>query len=387
MGAPDANDREFTVSIARCPDYDQSRIRSAVKSCVDNIGGFRAFVHSGNRVLVKPNLLSAHPPHDAVTTHPSVLRAVIELVQDAGGSPVVGDSPGGRNTPASYRTLLKITGMQDVLEETGCTSVFFDDATIGMPATEALTFKRFTVPKICTEVDAVIALPKLKTHQLTTFTGAVKLLYGYLPGILKAEYHLHAGMDVDRFADLLLDIAVTFPPTLSVMDGVIGMEGNGPSHGSPRHAGLILAGTSCTALDLVACELIGLNDPFPPTVRRATERRIGPGSREQVRCLGTDPSEVRIHDWKRPDAPLYRHIPRPVLTVARRIFAARPYVDQNICTGCGICARNCPSEAIRVTSGRAPVISAKKCICCYCCQELCPSGAIRISQPLLRRLM
>ncbi|MDD1674994.1 MAG: DUF362 domain-containing protein [Methanomicrobiales archaeon] len=387
MGRPVPDDREYTVSIVQCPDYELHAVREAVQSCVKNIGGFGAFVRSGSRVLIKPNLLSAHPPGDAVTTHPSVLRAVIELVQDAGGCPVVGDSPGGRNTQASYRALLKVTGVQTVLDETGCPSVYFDAATIGIPAPDALTFKRFTVPKICTEVDAVITLPKLKTHQLTTFTGAVKLLYGYLPGILKAEYHLHAGMDVDQFADLLLDIAVTLPPTLSVMDGIVGMEGNGPSHGSPRTAGVVFASTSSMALDMVACRLIGFDNPFPPTVRRAAERGIGPGSLDQVRCAGATPADLGIGDWKRPDAPLYRHIPRPILTVARRVFAARPKVDTTACTRCGICALNCPSGAIRVSSARAPVISAQRCICCYCCQELCPSGAIRISQPLLRRML
>jgi uncharacterized protein (DUF362 family)/NAD-dependent dihydropyrimidine dehydrogenase PreA subunit len=243
------------------------------------------------------------------------------------------------------------------------------------------------VPKILLDVDAVIALPKLKTHQLTTVTGAVKLLYGYLPGVLKAEYHLHAGMDVERFADLLLDIAVTFPPALSIMDGIIGMEGNGPSHGFPRKAGVILAGRSCTALDLVACGIIGFDTPFPPTVRRAAERGIGPASVAQVRCVGCNPKEVRVPHWARPEAPLYRHIPRPVLEIARRFFAARPIVNTPACVECGTCAANCPSRAIRISSARRPVIDRKHCICCYCCQELCPAGAIRISQPLLRRLV
>jgi NAD-dependent dihydropyrimidine dehydrogenase PreA subunit len=141
------------------------------------------------------------------------------------------------------------------------------------------------------------------------------------------------------------------------------------------------------AVDLVACTVIGFDDPFPPTVRRAAERGIGPAALSEVRCLGVNPAEIRIGDWKRPEAPFYRHIPLPFLSIARRVFAARPKVDRSLCTGCGTCVRTCPSGAMRTGQAGVPIITVRDCIRCYCCQELCPAGAVRITQPLLRRLV
>jgi ferredoxin len=140
------------------------------------------------------------------------------------------------------------------------------------------------------------------------------------------------------------------------------------------------------AADLVACSVIGFDDPLPPTVRRAAERGIGPAALSEVRCLGPNPADLRIGDWKRPEAPLYRHVPGPVLSIARRVFAARPVVDRSRCTGCGTCVRNCPPRAMHSGPSGVPIITVRDCIRCYCCQELCPAGAVGIAQPLLRRL-
>jgi uncharacterized protein (DUF362 family) len=201
----------YHVSIEKCGSYDDHEVRKAVKACLAPLGGLESVVSDGDRVLVKLNLLSAKAPEAAVTTHPAIVRATVELVQQLGATPVLGDSPGGGSTAASYKALLEKTGIQDVVDNTGCELVRFDEAKREVAATNAKTFKKLTLANAVTEADVIIGLPKLKTHNLTYYTGAVKLLYGYVPGLFKTEYHLHTANDINLFADLLLDIYETYP--------------------------------------------------------------------------------------------------------------------------------------------------------------------------------
>ncbi|WP_440950201.1 DUF362 domain-containing protein [Methanosphaerula subterraneus] len=377
----------FTVSLTPCRSYDLDEVRAALRAVLEPLGGLAAFVRPGDRVLIKLNLLSSNDPSAAVTTNPALVRVVVEEVQRLGAVPVVGDSPGGRNTPASYRSLLNRTGIAQVIEETGCESVFFDDQTIERSSDQTKTFRRFTVAAVFEQVDVVITLPKLKTHQLTLMTGAVKVLFGFIPGVKKAAYHLSTGNDIARFADLLLDLHQVVPPTLVIMDAVVGMEGNGPSHGTPRAIGLLLAGTSSTAIDFVAGSVIGFDPLCLPTVREAAERGIGPSSFDQITIAGPDPAAFTIPDFKKPSSMSLGRIPPFVLSCAQRVLGTRPVVDRARCTRCGTCRDNCPPEAITMTGGAYPAIDQGGCISCFCCQELCPAGAIEVKKPLLRRLI
>jgi uncharacterized protein (DUF362 family)/Pyruvate/2-oxoacid:ferredoxin oxidoreductase delta subunit len=377
----------YQVAIARCGSYDPDGVRSAVASSLAPLGGIGRFAGRGERVLVKPNLLASRSPGEAVTTHPAVVQAVVELVQGAGGEPVIGDSPGGRNAGQSYARLLRRTGMMGVVEATGCAWVSFDDAVAEVQAPEAKSFRRFTVAKAVLDADRIIVLPKLKTHQLTYYTGAVKVLYGYIPGLLKAEYHLHTGTDAETFSDLLLDLHSALPPTLAVMDAVVGMEGQGPSNGNPRDLGLILASGSCTALDLVACSVIGFDPARIPTVRKAGERGAGPKDIGEVEILGERIGDVRVADFQEPGTMRIARLPPFLLHAARSILGTRPRIRSALCISCGRCAESCPPEAIRWAKGEVPSIRYRHCIRCYCCQELCPQGAVEVAYPWIRRVM
>ncbi|MGZ5563143.1 MAG: DUF362 domain-containing protein [Halobacteriota archaeon] len=375
------------MSIEKCGSYNDQEVRKAVEACLAPLGGLESVVSGGDRVLVKLNLLSAKSPEAAVTTHPAIVKATVELVQELGAIPVLGDSPGGGSTAASYKALLEKTGIQAVIDKTGCEIVRFDEAKREVAPAKAKTFKKLTLAKAVTEADVIIGLPKLKTHTLTYYTGAVKLLYGYIPGLFKTEYHLHTANDINLFADLLLDIHETYPPALTLMDAIVGMEGAGPSNGKPRKIGLVLSSKSCTALDYVAVTIAGFDPMSVPTVRLAQERGVGPARLEDVRIYGEWVQPLVVEDFEKTLTASLSRAPPFLINTLKRFIAAKPVIDVSNCKHCGECFRACPPNAIAFKKVRVPDIDYSKCIRCYCCQELCPEGAITISVPLIRRLL
>ncbi|MGE5561556.1 MAG: DUF362 domain-containing protein, partial [Chloroflexota bacterium] len=234
------------VAVTRCSTYDQDVVDAALREAVDLLGGIERFVRPGQRVLLKANLLGKHRPEDAVTTHPAVIEAVTRLVQAAGGRVLIGDSPGGSYTESALRALYDATGLDAVAERTGA-ELNYDTTEVIQPHPAGQLAKSFPVIKPITVADVIIPVSKLKTHGLTTFTGAVKVLFGVIPGLRKAEYHVRMPA-VDDFAGILVDIAEMVKPQLSIMDGIIGMDKAGPAAGRPRGVGPRFAAESPGAL-------------------------------------------------------------------------------------------------------------------------------------------
>jgi uncharacterized protein (DUF362 family)/Pyruvate/2-oxoacid:ferredoxin oxidoreductase delta subunit len=379
----------YEVSITKCDAYELEKVRTSLTTSLEPIGGLQNFVKEGDRVLVKLNLLGAKPPDAAVTTHPIVAQAVVESIQELGATPIVGDAPGGGCSAATYKALLKTTGIQGVIDETGCESVRFDDDRAQVVSERARTFKKLLVAKAVAEADVIIGIPKLKTHVLTYYTGAIKLLYGYVPGLTKAEYHLHTAGDLALFADLLLDLYVTYPPTLAVMDAIVGMEGEGPTNGTPRKIGLIMTSTSCTALDYVAATLANYQPLALPTVKGAHERGIGPSGLQDIAIFGEELEPLIIKDFKKTSTSSEWWLEEGTFTtkLSRFLMATKPHVDGSICKKCGECAKDCPAKAMQFAKGFVPRVDYHKCIRCYCCQELCPQGAISVKTPFVRRII
>jgi uncharacterized protein (DUF362 family)/Pyruvate/2-oxoacid:ferredoxin oxidoreductase delta subunit len=375
------------VVLARCPSYDEDEVLSAVRNVLQPLGGMERYVRPGMRVFVKLNLLSARLPRHAVTTHPAVAKAVTTLVQECGATPVLGDSPAGLNTPSSYAALLRTTGIMGVIEETGAEWAYCDGETLPVSSDHALTFHRLPIARQVLDADVVIGVPKLKAHEFTGFSGAVELLYGYLPGIAKAAYTLHAGKDPATFADLLLDLHTSRPPVLSIMDAVVGMEGNGPHQGEPREIGLVLASPGCTTLDFVAASVAGLDPLDIPTIARAYGRGEGPGSLSEVTLFGPSLDDVSVRDFV--PAPFSSHPPLPSFAakIAGRFLAVRPVIERGRCVACGACVAKCPSHAMVSVAGPAPRIEYGRCIRCFCCYEICPEGAVEVGEPALRRVL
>lgn len=376
------------VVLKYCPEYTAD-VESALRAGLAEIGGMSAFVKPGQRVLLKVNLLMKKKPEEAVTTHPTIVEAVVRLVKEAGGIPIIGDSPGGPYTLNALKSIYARSGLQEVAERTG--AILNEDvgqATVHNPS--GRISKSLTVTQCVMDADVVIPISKLKTHGMMTFTGAVKILFGVIPGLLKMEYHLKM-QDVMNFARLLVDITEWVKPALSIMDAIVGMEGNGPSGGQPRNVGALLVSADPYALDVAATDLIGLKPDKVPTIRAARERGLV-SRMDEIKLRGDDRSLWRIQDFKVPryvginfldNVPMPKKVNRFLLERVR----PRPVFDHNLCIGCQDCANNCPPQALVIDENQRPVVDLEACIRCFCCQELCPRKAVDISRPWLEKLL
>jgi len=353
---------------------------------LEPLGGIGAFVGPGQRVLLKPNLLMPARPERAITTHPAIVEGLIGLVREAGGEPFVADSPGGPlHTGAGMHRLYRDTGLKEVAGRTGIL-LHCDATAIQVPTPDGVLLKRLDLLKVWQEADVVIALPKLKTHGLTTVTGATKILFGLVPGLTKSGYHAKLA-DVNRFCDMLLDVVACVRPALFVMDGVLGMEGNGPSlGGSPRQVGVLLASQDGVAMDAVVCRIIGLAPDRLPLFRAAARRGWWPA---KVTVAGPPVAEVAVPDFRLPDttqAAVRRDGRGWLSQLAVHALTPRPLPQRDRCTACRTCVRICPQQAIAIVD-RLAVVDDARCIRCYCCHEVCPEAAMGLEFSRLGRLL
>lgn len=374
-----------TVSIARCSDYTIDAVEEGLARVLEPLGGIAAFVKPGARVLLKVNLLSRALPDRAVTTHPELVRALIRAVRSVGGVPSVGDSPGGPNTPGMVRRVFEDSGIGQVCAEEDVPLLLFDDDIVRVPNPAGALYGAFTLGKAVVDTDVLITVPKFKTHGFMLFTGAVKNLFGCIPGLEKAQYHLKVP-DRDDFGSMLVDLMLACKPALAVMDAVVGMEGHGPAGGTPRHIGALMASADCVALDVVASAMAGF-DPLEVYTNRAAEiRGLGPSSADEVDVVGAAWRQLAPEGFLLPARDARFSLP-PWLGRRLTTWAtARPVLERPVdCTRCGTCAKVCPVHAITVGDA-GPSFDRALCIRCYCCQELCPPQAIGLTHPPLARL-
>jgi uncharacterized protein (DUF362 family)/Pyruvate/2-oxoacid:ferredoxin oxidoreductase delta subunit len=366
------------VSIERVPDYDRERVEAGVRSVVASLGGMERFVRPGERVLLKPNLLAGKAPEKAVTTHPEVVRAVIGLVREAGGVPVVGDSPG----IGGARKVAEKAGILAVLEETGTELVEFSET---VTASGSGTFREIPLARAYMVADRVINLPKLKTHEMMTMTCAVKNLFGAVVGTEKAGWHLKAGADKELFARLLLEIWQLRPPELTIVDAVVGMEGDGPGSGDPKHLGLLLAGENAVAVDVVAAETACIPRKLLYVENAARAAGITGSTPEEIEIVGAKPEEVRSPFRLPAQADVQFGLPKFLKNRLRHYLTTRPCEIPEKCLHCGICRDACPPRSIEISGGRLR-FDYHSCIRCFCCRELCPEGALDVKEGALLKI-
>lgn len=365
------------VALVRCPDYRQEAVDRGIEECLELIGGLTQWVRPGDRVLLKANVLSAKPPQAGVTTHPAVIKAVVRAVQKAGGIPLVGDSSGGMGASKSQtKVALVTTGIQAAAEEAGAQVINFDLAGVKDSANPGGRIPFYQIARPVFEANVVISLPKLKTHSATLFTGAIKNMYGTVPGFRKSEYHRLAPKPSD-FAEVLVDIFIRSRTRLAIMDGILAMEGNGPAAGPTRELGLLLASSDCVALDAVASHIIGFKPLDVATTRVAAARGLGEADLGKITVRGAALEEVRAPDFELPSNAMLEKLPEFVIKGLLGVLKARPEANPAKCTGCEFCIKSCPVRVMQLKDG-APVIDYDKCISCLCCQELCPQQAVEL---------
>lgn len=374
------------VSIVKCERY--SEVYDAVEKAVGLIGGFEKFIKQGDRVVIKPNLVSKKKPEEAVTTNPELLNAVIRLAEKAGGKVTIAESPGGMYNTAALKGVYNVCGVDEAIKGTNA-ELNFDTSFTEVSFPEGKTIKNIPIIDPILNADVIISLPKLKTHAMTSYTGAVKNLFGTIPGTYKAELHFRID-DRKAFCSMLVDLHECVKPTLSIMDGVWGMEGNGPTAGQNRHIGIVMASENAHAMDLAACHLIDYKPHEVDTVREAIERGLTVESADKLEILGEALEPLVIKDFVKPEShfDLLKLVSLPASINAWLVnaLASKPKMKYDECIKCGECARCCPPKAIDMSKGK-PVIDEKKCIKCFCCQELCPKKAVKIERPLLNRFM
>lgn len=376
------------VSLVGCSSYEYNLVKEQLKKTVTDLGGFSKYLNKDQKVLLKVNLLMKRKPEEATTTHPIFVKALADLLVDFGVKVIIGDSPGGPYNKKALSGIYEVCGFNDMVTK----DIVLNDNYNSMNSTceEAVLMKHLEVIEVLDEVDAVISVSKLKTHGMTKFTGAVKNMYGTIPGLKKAEYH-YTLPSIDDFSNMLVDVCLNANPVLSFMDGIVGMEGAGPSGGEPRDIGVIIASNSPYHLDVVACQTVGIDPIEVPTIKRAIEREYVSKIFDDFEMVSEPFEAYLINDFKIPNISgvglLNNKVPKWLDSIVDYIIKPKPVIQYSKCVSCGECVTCCPAKTI-VMKKNQPKIELKECIRCFCCQELCPVKAIKIYRhPIGKKMM
>jgi uncharacterized protein (DUF362 family)/Pyruvate/2-oxoacid:ferredoxin oxidoreductase delta subunit len=350
------------VAIKVCDTYDVKLLKTLLDSLFQKVS-FSPI--SRAKVLIKPNLLISKPPEKGVTTHPAIIQALAELLKDYSCAISVGDSPGFGSTGK----VLNISGIMDVIKQLELTISTFD-LNIVKHSSGISPYREFMFGDDPEKYDIVFNVPKLKTHGMMGMTLGVKNTFGFIHAFEKARWHFRAGQDRSLFASILIDIHTIVQPSVTILDGIIAMDGDGPSSGRPRNLGIL--GISKNAFILDECIEKLVHFPYPtPITHLAGKHKLLP----DYEVIGdVIPS---IDDFLAPDTmDTDWNIPHFAKRLLKNVFTKKPKIHNKICKSCGVCAKVCPANALSMEK-RGPVFDYTRCIRCYCCQEMCPEGAVR----------
>ncbi len=363
------------VALIRCDTYDDDKVYEAIRSGLDLLGGISQFAKPGERIVLKPNVLIGSKPEKSVTTHPAVFKAVGRLFKEAGASVSYGDSPSFGKCEPNMRK----SGLKEVGDELGLSVADFDSGR-SVSHKDALLVKSFVIANGVLDSDGLVSLPKLKTHPLPRFTGAVKNQFGCIPGLLKGQFHVKLPDPYD-FCTMLVDLNTLVKPRLCVMDGIMAMEGNGPRGGKPKKMSVLLLSSDPIAIDATACRIIDLDPEAVPTSKAGEKARLGTYHSENIEIVGENIESFLDRSFeviRTPPTPCTRS---RVRSFVKNRICEKPVIDEGKCNKCGVCVKMCPVEPKAVDwhtgdKSRSPTYKYDRCIRCFCCQENCPEGAV-----------
>lgn len=371
--------KQAKVQIRKMMGYDLDDLQEAVKAFLKSCHNPK--LHKAKRVLIKPNMLGAYPPQKAVTTHPMVVEAIVRHFLDAGKEVWVGDSPGGS---VSVESVWEATGFKQLskrypIKLQNLSTMGFRELSVDG--------KTLRISEAFWQCGIIINVAKYKTHSLMAFTGALKNLYGLVPGLIKSDYHRQYP-DTQNFSELLIALwkLTKDRVTYSFIDGILGMDGAGPSAGNPRHFGLFFGSSSIAALDFVAAKMMGFKLEDVPYLSPVLHYEgllpsaiSVPNSFRDYPSLNAEIAVVKL----RKD--ILKYVPRPIRHSFKKLYYVRPVIGPE-CKRCGICVKSCPVEAIYWQEDGFPLISKDECIKCMCCHEMCPYHAIYIKRSLAAKV-
>lgn len=366
------------VSIVRCSSYDPILVFGETKKAINLIGGIASFIKPESKVLVKPNLLMAKEPELGITTHPEVLRSVVKILKEINCEIFVGDSPSVWGD--------QIENVDDVYERTGMKKVCKEEGVELVKFAKRRWRLNFPLTTWLDNCDYLLSIPKFKTHDFTILTGAIKNLFGLVCGTYKTELHKNY-FNQEAFAKILVDIYREARPALTVVDGIIAMEGDGPAtRGKLRSTNLLFTSSDCVALDSILALMMGL-EPFDiATTKEAALRGLGAADINSISILGEKLEDVIGEPFLLPTTSMKSSIPLAIVNLAKQLIKYYPCVEDDNCTKCNACIRACPTSAIIMKNKRI-IFDYSKCIACFCCQEVCPESAIKVKKSLLAKII
>jgi len=358
--------KKEVVSIVKCSSYDNSDVAKAIQESLTNIN----FKFKDNlKVLLKPNILGPYKPNQNITTHPTIIEEICKILEKHNAKIFIGESS-FNDTDLAF----KVSGIKKIADKYGAKIINFEKQTKYKKEINHQKVQKIYFPKLLHQVDMIINLPKLKTHGLAKMTCAVKNLYGVISGQTKSVYHKMAPKAAD-FSELLLEINKEVKPELNIVDGIYGIEGEGPgTAGSSRRTAVILASTNPIALDFAAAKLIGYKPTKVYTNKIALKKKFFNG---KYKLVGN--AKNTYVNYKKPSSHMSSFL-------SAFYFMGKPKIEFNHekCIRCGLCAKRCPVKAIALTP--FPNCDHNKCIKCLCCIEGCPKNAISLKEPLIRRI-
>jgi uncharacterized protein (DUF362 family)/Pyruvate/2-oxoacid:ferredoxin oxidoreductase delta subunit len=342
------------------------------------IGGLEKYIKPGMKVLLKPNLLSARVPDRAVTTNPELVYVIASKCLALGAEVIIGDSPGG--VEKGLKRVWDNTGMSAIADRAGSNLVSFESGGTRNCTTNG---RHYSLSRFAFDVDFIISIPKLKTHVLTTYTGAIKNCFGFVPGLMKSEYH-KTNPKPRGFSEVLVDIYSLIKPGLTILDGGLAMEGDGPASGDPRWLGYLFASTDGVAIDTAVASILGIGPDRLLTADIASGRQVGVAALGSIERLGPAFKNGKVPDFKLPSNFIINLIPESLAKFASSFIWARPAINNEICTLCQTCVENCPENVIFEKGGRLE-FKYDDCIKCMCCHELCPEKAVYLEKSYIAR--
>jgi uncharacterized protein (DUF362 family) len=376
------------VSINEVRRYDNSLIKETLYKAFDEIG-FDLSRLKGKRVAVKPNLLSASKPEQAIITHPEFFRAAVKIIKDAGAFPVLIESPAINSLSRVFRA----SGYDRVIEEEGV-EVDLEQSGMTINNDKGRRYKHFEIMKSVAAADFIFNLPKFKTHGLTYITGAMKNLFGLIPGMAKTQWHLKANAR-DLFCEFLVDYFEAVCSLFSepkgivhLMDAITGMEGNGPgTGGKPREIGAVIVSKDAVAADFIATSLVGFETKLVKTISIAAERGLGKKDLYEIEFNRDVFDLLKLDKFEPAPMPINVRIEKIkwLNNLLKRLTVERPVPIEGKCTLCYQCRQICSAKAID-KGDTVAIFNYDKCIRCFCCIEVCPEAAIRIEGNFLSRI-